>query len=351
MNRFLDVESNSIVVSEFYENYTANKYNFEAVYQREKVWNIEKRKFLIDSILKNYPIPPVFLRMYIDETTGATKYDVIDGKQRLTTIVDFIEGEITLPDDFGEGEFGNSDLNGLSFVDLNKFTEYKKQFWKYKISIIYIDSTDDSVIRNVFDRLNRNGEPLTPQELRNAQYGWTNFYKTISALVNLEFWKGRLKNLDIVRMEDSEFISELLFVMLEGSIISYTKDDLDKLYKKWSEEKTDIHDIKSKFKLITDYMTSLDLDYSKYKIGGVSHLYAIWCFCYLCMQEKITVETIRPVINAFFEKLRSGNLENCFNEYKISMSANTKSQHSRKRRISSIVKYASHCGVIIENTL
>ena len=90
---FLDMDNNKMVISEFYENDTAGKYKYDAAYQRDKVWSEEKKSFLIDSILKNYPIPPVFLRLRINKDTGATTYDVIDGKQRLTTIRDFIEGK------------------------------------------------------------------------------------------------------------------------------------------------------------------------------------------------------------------------------------------------------------------
>ena len=96
---FLDMDSNKLVISEFYENDKAGKYEYSTVYQREKVWSEDKKSFLIDSILKNYPIPPVFFRMKIDPDTGITKYDVIDGKQRLTTIRDFVDGKINLPEE------------------------------------------------------------------------------------------------------------------------------------------------------------------------------------------------------------------------------------------------------------
>ena len=181
---FLDMDSNKLVISEFYENDKAGKYEYETVYQRDKVWSEEKKSFLIDSILKNYPIPPVFFRMKIDQDTGITKYDVIDGKQRLTTIRDFIDGKIALPEDFGDDKIGDSELNGATFADLDRFEKYKKQFWRYRIPVIFIETEDKDLIKNVFDRLNRNGVPLVPQELRRAKYGDTKMYKIIEELAN-----------------------------------------------------------------------------------------------------------------------------------------------------------------------
>lgn len=94
----LNRESTRITISEFYERNQLNKYNFDPKYQRRSdVWSEEKQSFLIDSILKNYPMPPIFLHQVIESDTGATKYNVIDGKQRLSTILRFINNEIALP--------------------------------------------------------------------------------------------------------------------------------------------------------------------------------------------------------------------------------------------------------------
>lgn len=348
MNNFLDMDSTSIVISEFYENEIAGKYNYDAVYQREKIWNLEKKRFLIDTILKNYPIPPIFLRMSIDKDTGATKYDVIDGKQRLTTLLEFISGDLRLPDDFGDGPFGNDELNGLNFKDLDNFMDYKKRFWRYKIPIIYIDSIDNEVIKNVFDRLNRNGEPLTPQELRNAKYCETDLYKLIDKLSNINFWKEILKDLEINRMEDKEFISELLFVVLENDIISYTKVELDNLYEKWSNNIPDIDEKYNLFNSITNFILELNLDYKKYKISGVSHLYAIWTLAYCCVNNSIDVNKIKPIVQEFYERLRNKDGSSVFIEYSRSMNSATKSKTSRRKRIHALCEFIKASGINID---
>lgn len=351
MNNFLDMDSTSIVISEFYENEIAGKYNYDAVYQREKIWNLEKKRFLIDTILKNYPIPPIFLRMSIDKDTGATKYDVIDGKQRLSTIIEFINGGLKLPDDFGDGPFGNDELNGLNFKELDSFMDYKRRFWRYKIPIIYIDSVEDEVIKNVFDRLNRNGEPLTPQELRNAKYCETDLYKLIDKLSKINFWKSMLKDLEVNRMEDKEFISELLFVILENDIISYTKSELDKLYEKWSNKKFNIDEIYNLFNEITNIIVEWNLDYDKYKISGVSHLYAIWTLAYWCIKSRVEAKEIKSTINVFYERLRNKDKSELFLEYSKSMNSATKSKTSRRRRVRALINFIKESGININSTL
>ena len=79
-------KSTSITVSNFYEQYQLGKYRFDPPYQRDmNVWDIEQKSFLLDTIFKNFPIPPIFLEQKIDSDTGITNYDVIDGKQRLSS--------------------------------------------------------------------------------------------------------------------------------------------------------------------------------------------------------------------------------------------------------------------------
>lgn len=208
----LNRESTRITISEFYERYQLGKYNFDPEYQRRgDVWSSDKQSFLIDSILKNYPMPPIFLHQVIDSSTGATKYNVIDGKQRLSAILKFISNEVELPSDFDVGAFGDSRLNGKKFMDLEgNLQDFKMQFWRYVLSVEYIETADIDVINNVFDRLNRNGEPLEPQELRKAKYYNTELIRLVEDLVKLVDWNS-LGKVKVNRMQDAEFVSELVF--------------------------------------------------------------------------------------------------------------------------------------------
>ena len=139
-------KSTSITISNFYEQYQLNKYRLDPPYQRDmNVWDIEQKSFLLDTIFKNFPIPPIFLEQKINSDTGITNYDVIDGKQRLSTIIGFINNEIPLPEEFGNDVYGNSKLNGLLFDEIKKIAKEDEDvksavadFWAYSISVEYI---------------------------------------------------------------------------------------------------------------------------------------------------------------------------------------------------------------------
>ena len=345
---FLDMDSNKLVISEFYENDKAGKYTYDTVYQRDKVWSEETKSFFIDSILKNYPIPPVFLRMKIDPNTGMTRYEVIDGKQRLTTIREFIDGKILLPDDFGDDKIGNSELNGASFGDLDKKEKYKKQFWHYRIPVIFIETDDGDLVKNVFDRLNRNGMPLVPQELRNAKFGESKLYQYIKKLSASHCWRTIFDDvLENDRKEDEEFTSELLFLLLEGKIISYTKETLDKLYEKWESIITEDH-INS-YENIMAFIKRMKLDYEALKIKKVSHLYAIWGIAFLAMQQKKDAKILGEKLSKFYKGYLTSKDGLGAEEYKKSMSSNTKGNTSRYRRIEALIKYL--CSENVEITM
>ena len=68
--------------------------NMTPTYQRKSVWDDDKRSFFIDSLLRRYPVPTIFLGRRIDLRTGEMMFDVIDGKQRLEAIFRFIANKI-----------------------------------------------------------------------------------------------------------------------------------------------------------------------------------------------------------------------------------------------------------------
>jgi uncharacterized protein with ParB-like and HNH nuclease domain len=342
MSKLLERSSNNISISNFYEEYAVGKYEMNPPYQRLSVWSTEKKAFFIDSILKNLPIPPIFLRQKIDDLTGKTRYEVIDGKQRLSSIIEFIEGPLVTADE-ADDPFHDEDLAGKCFSELegDKLGQYKKLFWRYQIPVEYIDTGDPVVIDRIFDRLNRNGEPLTGQELRHSNYYSSPLLALCYQLSKHQFWSDRLVTTDKSRMEDVAFISELVFVLLEKTELTATDEELDKFYTKYAfANDIDWKQLEAQFELLTNFIIDLGLDYENLKISGVSHLYGLWCFAFVCIEQNIQPQVVADKLLNFFELARQRDYSNpASNDYKLSMSNRTKFKGQRTKRKNALLAF------------
>ena len=158
-------KSTSITVSNFYEQYQLGKYRFDPPYQRDmNVWDIEQKSFLLDTIFKNFPIPPIFLEQKIDSDTGITNYDVIDGKQRLSTIIGFINNERPLPKEFGNDIYGNNIINGLSFNEIKKIAKEDDEIKYILFDVTANKVTAKNVIADINYRRTKIVENKKPKE-------------------------------------------------------------------------------------------------------------------------------------------------------------------------------------------
>lgn len=135
-------------------------------YQRRRRWSADKKSRLIESFVMNVPIPPIFLYEY-----EYSRYEVMDGLQRLSTIMQFYADEFVL-----QGLTEWSELNGRTYSSLPGSIRAGIDR-RYLSSIILLqetarNSTEAQVLKQlVFERINSGGERLTPQESRNAIHG------------------------------------------------------------------------------------------------------------------------------------------------------------------------------------
>src|ERR1041384_7359841 len=83
----LNFRYGNLNVQNFVHLFNDGKLNLEPGFQRDSVWSLGDRKKLIETILQRYPIPSIFL--YENNSDGRLVYDVIDGKQRLESILMF----------------------------------------------------------------------------------------------------------------------------------------------------------------------------------------------------------------------------------------------------------------------
>lgn len=134
--------------------------DIEPHYQRRHRWSAQKQSALIESFLLNVPVPPIYLA---EDKLG--RYSVVDGKQRLTAIYEYLSGKFALHrlESFDDAE-------GLYFEELPEDIRNALAIRPYLRVITILKQSDPLLKYEVFIRLNRGGESMEAQELRNVAF-------------------------------------------------------------------------------------------------------------------------------------------------------------------------------------
>jgi len=133
-------------------------------YQRGNVWADKDNSLLIDSILKGFDIPKIYLRKTSDNPMY--QYEVADGQQRLYAIWEFAEGNVTIKElELDNKLYTNVDFNKLKSD--SELTEVYKKFKKFQLTISILAEATDNEVRTLFARLQM-GKRLNEPEKRNA---------------------------------------------------------------------------------------------------------------------------------------------------------------------------------------
>ena len=209
-------------ISWFRQHYIDGRLELRPPFQRKPVWTNKQRSSLIESILLDIPIPEVYVQVTQDEE-GSSSYGVVDGQQRLRTILQFVglENEVDQggADDnnlFKLNNLPNTSLYlGKGFSDLT--VEQKKKFFSYEVCVRLLYTENQAEVEDVFKRLNKFTMPLKPQELRNATFH-SAFAKLAETLADEEYWAVNriVTPASIRRMGDIEFTSDLLIGLIHG---------------------------------------------------------------------------------------------------------------------------------------
>lgn len=197
-------------ISDFLEWYRDKKLILNPDFQRGSVWTPAARSFLIDTILRQLPIPKIYLRTKVDVATQRSVREVVDGQQRLRAIIDFSNDRFALSKRADE-------LAGLRYSTLDP--EYQEIFISYPIAVGQLLNADDDDVLEVFSRLNSYTVTLNAAEKRHAQFQGE--FKWIIRNTSRK-WHVLWEEYKVVtvrqrvRMLDDSLIAELFGVMLEG---------------------------------------------------------------------------------------------------------------------------------------
>ncbi len=214
-------------IRDFLDWYKRKQLNLRPRFQRNKVWLPRYQSYFLDSIVRGLPTGLI----HINETSSEKKEtmrDVVDGQQRLQSILDFYNNDITI------SQTHNDRLGGRNFSELPP--EIADDFLRYELAVNVLQDASDSEILDIFARLNTNTVKLNRQELRNAKFHGefkSTVYelarKTISFYIRHKIFTTQ----QIVRMSEEELISELLLAMDLG--LQDKKKSLDAYYLKYDK--------------------------------------------------------------------------------------------------------------------
>ena len=347
MSYRLERLTSTLSIASIHETQVAGKFDLNPPYQRKSVWDDDRQSFFIDSLLRNYPIPPIFLKRIIDDATGNTRFEVVDGKQRLTSIFRFIGNEIAASNEDEEASDPLAPFVGRYFRELDKpnLIGFKKNFWRYAVPVEYIDDIGDAELNKVFDRLNRNGVPLSSQELRNAKFYASTYVAFLKEMSQVPFWAVTLATIaEKDRSEDTELLADLSFVLLEFDVKQVEGQRFDSLFATWantlSTDGNRLVQLRKTFLEVTEAFANLNLDLAALRIRGTSHIYGIWSLLFTLKVGGIQIPALSSRLSEFFQLERSADSTDVFlKSYFAGTAARTRSRSSRMKRLTALCGY------------
>ncbi len=184
-------------------------------FQRRNNWPLSSKRYLIDTILRGLPIPPIYVRTVSDPRTKTQYREVVDGQQRIRTIREFMDGEIRLSKESNE-------FSSLSYSDLED--DVQRAFMSYLIPVQQLFDADDKTVLSIFNRLNAYGLSLNQQEIRHGKFQGGRYHGAFrwAAIQASDRWTvlwaeyGVVSKRQWVRMADDELVAQMLGVLLEG---------------------------------------------------------------------------------------------------------------------------------------
>lgn len=165
----------------------------------------------MDTIIRGLPIPKIFLRQRIDPASGKSIREVVDGQQRLRTILSYLH------DGFAIRKTHNTEFGGVYFSDLPE--PKRMELLVYELSTDLLINMSDSQVLDIFGRLNSHAVVLNEQEKINANH-FSEFKRLADGLAheNFEYWISSRILLEsaVLRMQDVSFTADVLIAMCDG---------------------------------------------------------------------------------------------------------------------------------------
>lgn len=248
-NKMKNFDSRSYSINDFVEWEDRNQLEISPKFQRRSVWSPQAKSYLIDTILRDKPLPKIFIRATTDPKTKKTTREIVDGQQRIRTILSFLK------DGFKISKIHNEEYGGKLYSELPE--EVQGDFLKYELSVDLLLDMQDRDILDIFARLNTYSVSLNKQELFNAKY--FGYFKQLVYKLSGDFYAFWTENniftdRKIMRMAEAELMTDIIIATLEGI---QSKKAADKFYSKYDENFENRKEIEQNIQKIMDLIGNL----------------------------------------------------------------------------------------------
>jgi len=351
----LSYELGDRTIQELMNLHRARQLNLDPAFQRESVRTLADRKKLVDSILNSVPIPSIFL--YKRSERNRLVYDVIDGKQRIESILMFVEYR-----EFAEDVFPvRALIDGIDRPEEFFWADLKRRrrdghrlstrFLGSRIPTIEV-SGDLSDIIEVFVRINSTGKRLPGAEKRHARYFSTEFMheaERLAAKYRPYFVSQRvLQAGQITRMKHVELVCELLASVASGGVIN-KKDSLDRIIGGQSASGHALAKAKSEFVRTMGRLQKMFPRLRETRFRNSVDFYTLFMLIWEMEREGLVLGDPRRNrqaqqllirfgngVDSIRDRLRRGSgaraNEAAFRDYLLTVQGDTDSQATRRRR-------------------
>lgn len=345
--------------------------NINPEFQRRAAWNVERKSLFIESILLNYPLPQIILA----EDRENKKFIVVDGKQRLLTLLQFSESGIKTSEQQQiyerfklRGLERLTELEGKYYTDLqNDLTlqTYAETFNDFTIRTIVLKQWDKDALYDMFLRINQNSVILMPQELRQALFPgpFTSFIEQASSdSVAIRSIYG--STAPDPRMRDAELLLRFYAVknLLNNTYNGNLKDLLDGTCEyfndNWSAEENklmqQLTEFEEGYKFIAEALGKDINPFWKYENGNPIRRFnkAIFDFIMYYFSNPKIIDSVKSIPN--YQMLLQNKFKNAFNDvdFLASVTSSTKAKGAFSKRLSRWAEILSELtGSIIEAPL
>lgn len=201
-------------IADLYGKIEDGSLDVRPAFQRKLVWNDKHKVKFIDTILRGYPFPEIYLANdEVDTDNIVAKELVVDGQQRLTTVVEYIKGKLAIPK--------GSDI--LPFAKLDQVT--KRRFLNYPVTVRHFLDVDNVVLREIFKRINQTQYSLNAFEVNQAVYDGE-FIATAKRLCESDSFKKlpTFRERDLSRMLDLGFVLLIMTTIENEGYFSNDKE-------------------------------------------------------------------------------------------------------------------------------